>query len=590
MRKICLLVALWFWCMFLWGQRLDFIMDMVHNNPGEPPFQTKYNSPVFLQSEGFNATVPHWHINCLITYENFHRNIIPRNSPTARWIAQKAAEVDRQLAEWERAGIDVYPFTDFLVLPLEIWNRYGDAIRRQDTEGVGSVMGDKAEKPLIPDMQSPVTQALVRAQVAGIFNRFPQLDGLVLRFGETYLYDTPYHRGGSPIRKGKAGIQDHITLLNILREEICVKRNKRLFYRTWDFGFNFHNNPEYYSAVTAAIEPHPNLLFSIKYQQDDFLRMTPFNPCIGIGKHRQIVEAQSAMEVYGKGAHPYYSAIGVIDGWPETKYEIVNGQFTGRMNAPDAPRGIKDIVGRGLLAGVMTWSRGGGWQGPYISNEFWIDLNTYVVAHWAQNTTRTEEELFYEFAARRGITGMEADRLRQIALLSVEGVRKGQLNSFTVNDKWWARDEFFSVASNRDVLHAILKGNWQEKVLAEKAEAAAIWRQIESIARQMTLSDTLTLDYIRVSATYGRIKYELIEQMWRLMIADAEARQTGIFQRAAVADALQRYRTLWQEWRELKARNPQCATLYTELAFRNKKEGSIGELVENLQAKIAANN
>lgn len=589
MRKIVFPLLFLITTMPLFGQRLDFVMDMVHNNPGEPPFQTKYNNPEFLKSEGFNAAVPHWHVQCLITYDNFHKNIIPRKSETYRWITQKAADVERKLAEYEKFGIDVYPFTDFLVLPREIWQRYGDAIRRLNTEGVGSVMGDKDEKPAIPDMQSPVTQTIVRAQVAGIFERFPQLDGLVLRFGETYLFDTPHHRGGSPIRKGKDGIQDHITLLNILREELCVKRNKKLFYRTWDFGFNFHNNPEYYLAVTDAIEPHPNLFFSIKYQQDDFLRMTPFNPCLGIGKHRQIVESQSAMEVYGKGAHPYYSAIGVINGWPETKYEIVNGHFTGKMNAPDAPRGIKDIVGRGLLAGVMTWSRGGGWQGPYVDNEFWIDLNTYVVARWAQNTSRTEEELFYEFAAKHGLTGMDADRLRQIALLSVEGGRKGQLNSFTLNDKWWARDEFFSAASNRDVLAAILKDNLQEKILAEKAEAAAIWRQIEAISRQITMPDATNLDFVRVSSTYGRIKYELIEQMWRLMIADAEARQNGTLNRALVADALQRYDALWKEWRELKANNPQCATIYTDLAFRNKKEGSIGELAENLRAKLAAN-
>ena len=78
-------------------------------------------------------------------------------------------------------------------------------------------------------------QELLIAQIDGIFKCFPSLDGLTLRFGETYLHDTPFHLGGSPIRDGKIGINDHILLLNILREEICVKRNKKLFYRTWDF-------------------------------------------------------------------------------------------------------------------------------------------------------------------------------------------------------------------------------------------------------------------------------------------------------------------------------------------------------------------
>lgn len=178
------------------------------------------------------------------------------------------------------------------------------------------------------------TQELLIAQIDGIFKRFPSLDGLTLRFGETYLHDTPFHLGGSPVRNGEIGIEDHILLLNILREEICVKRDKKLFYRTWDFGYNFHTNPQYYLTVTNQIEPHPNLIFSIKYQQDDYHRMTPFNPTLGIGKHQQIVESQSRMEAYGKGAHPYYTAKGVIEGWPETKYEILFGEhrFTGKKN------------------------------------------------------------------------------------------------------------------------------------------------------------------------------------------------------------------------------------------------------------------
>ncbi|MDD4191360.1 MAG: hypothetical protein PHI28_08515 [Mangrovibacterium sp.] len=566
------------------GQALEFVMDMVHNTPGEKPFETKYNDPFYLKSEGFTAMTPNWYINCLITYYNYEKNIMPQNSETGKWIEAKADEVDKKLAECEKAGINVYPFTDFIVFPDEIWEKYGDSIRR-NSGGVGSSLGGN-EVQKIPDIQLRTTQDLVRAQITGIFDRFPQLDGLVLRFGETYLYDTPYHQGGSPIRRGKDGIKDHITLINILREEICVKRNKKLFYRTWDWGYNFHDNPEYYLAVTNAIEPHPNLIFSIKYQQGDFLRMTPFNPCLGIGKHRQVVEAQSCMEAYGKGAHPYYSGYGVINGWPETKYEIDlnTGSFTGELNDPSNPHGIKDILGKNLLCGVNIWSNGGGWQGPYITNEFWADLNTYVVSHWVQNTSRLEEELFYEFAVKHHITGIQANFFRQIALLSIEGARKGQCNSFTNNNKWWSRDEFFSAVANQKVINQILKDTLQDKVLAEKAEASAIWRQIEALSRELTLNDSILLEAISVSCTYGRIKYELIEQMWVLMIENSKAEKYGKLNTELVVNSIKRYDELWIEWRNLKQSSQECATLYTDLAFKNKKSGSIGELVEKLRS------
>jgi hypothetical protein len=584
MKKFLLFSVIICWPIFMQGQSLEFVMDMVHNNPGEEAYTTKYNDPFYLKSEGFTAMTPHWHINCLINYDNFEKGIVPKKSEDRKWIETNAAAIDKKLAACKKAGIKVYPFTDFIVFPTAVWKKHGDAIKR-NSKGVGSNMGGKGED-MIPDIQQKTTQDLLRAQIAGIFDRFPQLDGLVLRFGETYLFDTPFHKGGSPIRSGKEGIKDHILFINILREEICVKRNKKLFYRTWDFGNNFHNNPEYYLAVTNAIEPHPNLIFSTKYQQDDFLRMTPFNPTLGIGKHRQIVESQSRMEAYGKGAHPYYSAYGVINGWPETKYEIKEGRFTGNLNDPTNPRGIKDIVNKGLLCGVNTWSNGGGWQGPYITNEIWTDLNTYVVSHWAQNVNRSEEEIFYEFAAKHNITGMQADLFRQLALLSIEGVRKGQCNSFTVNNKWWARDEFFSVAANKGVLDQIIKEKLQDKVLAEKAEAAAIWRQIEALSKELTVTDAVTQEAIRVSCTYGRIKYELIEQMWILMIEDANATVSGKWDKNVINTALGRYDELWNQWRTLKQSSKQCATLYTDLAFRNKKAGSIGELIEKWKLKI----
>jgi hypothetical protein len=208
------------------------------------------------------------------------------------------------------------------------------------------------------------------------------------------------------------------------------------------------------------------------------------------------------------------------------------------------------------------------------------------VSHWAQNPNRSEEEIFYEFAAKHKITGMQADIFRQIALLSIEGVRKGQCNSFTINNKWWSRDEFFSVSDNKNVLDHIVKENLQSKVLAEKAEASAIWRQIEALSNELSLNDSLTQEAIRVSCAYGRIKYELIEQMWILMIEDSKATNSGKLNTVIVNSALGRYDELWKDWRSLKLSSKECATIYTDLAFRNKKSGSIGELVAKLRLKV----
>jgi hypothetical protein len=247
---------------------------------------------------------------------------------------------------------------------------------------------------------------------------------------------------------------------------------------------------------------------------------------------------------------------------------------------------LKDILNNGLLCGVYTWSRGGGWRGPYINSEFWIDMNTWVVSQWAQNTGRSEEALFYEFAAQHGFTGREADHLRQIALLSIEGVRKGHCNSYTINQPWWARDEFFSVKANKEVIKEIVKNDLYRKVMAEKAEAVDVWKQIEDISKQITIADTTLLQAIQVSCTYGRIKFALIEQMWTLMLEHGRMEWGKEYNLNTLRNALKRYDELWLEWRNLKLSSRWCATLYTDMDFLNKKEGSIGEFVDLLRHKV----
>ena len=193
------------------------------------------------------------------------------------------------------------------------------------------------------------------------------------------------------------------------------------------------------------------------------------------------------MEAYGKGAHPYYTAKGVIEGWPETVFEIEFGshRFTGKMNERTNPRGLRDVIDSGLISGVVTWSNGGGWQGPYIKHEFWSAMNTYVVSRWMKNPSRSEEELFFEYALRNGIEGYSAYCLRQLALASVEGVRKGHSNSYAKNNMWWTRDEFFSWSDNKSVIKEIISKGVQNQVLAETEEASAIWLRIEALSKQI---------------------------------------------------------------------------------------------------------
>ena len=173
--------------------------------------------------------------------------------------------------------------------------------------------------------------------------------------------------------------KQYVALLQFLREEVAVKRNRTLVFRTWDTaGFTpddpprMHGNQSYYLAVTDQIEPHPSMYFSIKHTMLDFWRRVRFNPTIGIGHHAQVVEAEMAREYEGNGAYPNYVAGGLIEGFPE---------FAGTETAGE---GLATAMARpgSVVRGVWTWARGGGWYGPYTLSELSPALNVFVVSQW----------------------------------------------------------------------------------------------------------------------------------------------------------------------------------------------------------------
>lgn len=542
---------------------LPYIMNMVHHNPGEGETQSTYNDPQFVKSRGFRAMVLMDYVQCAITYDNFEKDIVPQG-PEREWITSRAAIVEKKLREADSADMDVYAFTDVFVAPKSIWNKYGNEMGMQETDFHG--YGGDVKNVRKPNIQFPAIQKLMRAQIEGIFDRFPSLDGLIIRFGETYLHDTPNHMGGKLVRQGDEGILDHVTLINLLKEEVCVKRNKKLFYRTWDFGW-MHTEPEIYIAITDQVEPHPNLIFSIKHTKGDFLRTFPFNPTLGVGKHKQIVEVQCQREYEGKGAHPNYIAEAVINGFEEN-------------NGMEWMTSLSDLKGNPNFSGVWTWARGGGWKGPYITNELWCDLNTYVMSRWAQDTTREESEIFYEYTHKLGLCDADAKVFREIAMRSTQGVFLGRSSNVTRINPWWIRDEYMGGITAPDFnnheeawgrlnedFQRIIDQNLVDEILAEKQQAVQIWEKIEILSQSISTGDEQLKDYLKVSCTYGRIKYEIIHQAWIVILRGLEGEKKGFFNIDTIKTAKQKYDKLWVEFRLLKDNNPQCATLYKPFSF-----------------------
>lgn len=540
------------------------VMDMVHHNPGDEMTQTVFRNPEKLASFGMNGMV----INefkfpqCAVSFSKFDKRIFPKGSEEKEWVEALTQEIRDQIKECHRNGLQAFYFTDIIVLPRKLVELYKDEICDEN----GKISFEK-----------PKTWEIHRIMLKELFDRFPEMDGLVIRTGETYTHNIPYHIGDGPVNYNKydTSIEIQAKLMNLLREEVCVKRNKKIVYRTWCHGY-FHTDPKYYLAVTEQVEPHPNLYLAIKHTQGDYLRTFGFNKTITVGKHKQVIEVQCQREYEGKGAFPNYVANAVINGFEENK------------NAP-SPRCLNDVKNDSIFYGVWTWSRGGGWYGPYISNELWCDLNTYVMSQWAKNPNRTEEEIFNEYAQKSGISEKTLPYFRRLCLLTPDAIIRGRGSFIHPVNVVWTRDHYLGgINQLKGIFNWILEKNLVEESLYEMKLGVSIWKEIVELADKVECKDKATEQYIKTSSLYGYWLHKIMEQGWIIMLKGYQGDQTGVYDRISIRLALEEYDKCWEYYRKLKEENPDCATLYYNQYVRFQINGRNNriDLIDGMGATV----
>lgn len=540
---------------------MTYLLDMVHHNPGEPPFESAFLDPAHLVDYGFNGQV-FKHINCIATYAAAGVDCFPEGSPDRGWLDGFTPGIEREITAAKAAGLKVFYHIDLFVMPRRLVEHFRDEIC------------DPADGRILLDR--PKTLDLHRVLFDELAARFPEVDGYIIRVGETYLMDTPFHTGNGPIprtgppwtpeylyaetlagrepvdaRWTSAQVEAYVSLLGFLREELCVKQGKQVFFRTWDiFPDKLHARLDHYLEVTDRIEPHPKLAFSIKHTALDFWRHVKVNECLARGNHPQIIEVQCQREYEGKGAFPDYVMEGVINGFEENRVKL----------------GLRDVIGNPKILGVFSWSRGGGWYGPYITNELWPDLNSFVLARFMRDPSRGEEDVFREYATGRlGLAGDDIGRFRELCLLSARAVLKGRhcaafdslLDGSVLPTACWMRDDRLGGSDQLGmVLETLARHGRMDDALAEKAEAVRIWERIVDIANAIHWPPGADGEFIRVSAAYGLKLFRIVHHGWRVLIEGFRGGDA-----IALSDAIRDYDEAWTGYRKLSA-SPQCPSLY----------------------------
>jgi hypothetical protein len=202
---------------------------------------------------------------------------------------------------------------------------------------------------------------------------------------------------------------------------------------------------------------------------------------------------------------------------------------------------------------MWTWSRGGGWEGPYIGNELWPELNAYVLSQWGNNTNESEEVIFKRFATEKlKLSTVDAQKFRKLALLSQDAVLRGRRSAKFYNsvDTWWTRDEYIS-------LPKLPKGDTVKTILAEKDTAIAMWKDIVRLSKEIKFADKKTQSYAEVSSEYGLRLYRIYRALFYL-----SAIKDGLIPDKDTALWLKIYDKAWFDYEKLKKEHTDCPTLY----------------------------
>ena len=342
-------------------------LAMILNNAGERAAQTRYRDPAVLGQLGYNG---------LVVWET--TGVSGITSPydvgageMRRWVERLIEQTCQVVDQARNAGLSVYITYDVLSLPrLVVDGRRDDMLCKQ--------------RPNLLCPASDVTMQQSVDALSALMGQLPPVDGVVLRIGDSDGSRLPYLIGNDIYlpycpRCSELGKADRVCrFVQAFYDSIVTRHGKTLIVRAWNVRpGGMHDSPELCERLRDRL-PGMNrdgtfdsrLILSFKFTETDFWRYQRWNPAsLALGDRPIMYELQCQREFEGKGSGPNWQAPLWRDG---PKPPEVSGD--------DArAKGLAAVASQVNLAGLWAWVRGGGWGGPFVADETWIDANARAV-------------------------------------------------------------------------------------------------------------------------------------------------------------------------------------------------------------------
>ncbi|MFW6032536.1 MAG: hypothetical protein ACOCTI_04090, partial [Phycisphaeraceae bacterium] len=480
------------------------------DNPGEPPVETRYRDPQQLKQLGYNAMA----IYETTALSGLESADVIASSELRRWVAGQIDHIGRRIDAATAAGLKVYFFYDVLVLPEDVVQRNAARLTCRNRPTT-----------LCPGSDQAI--ALSVAALKSILTRWPQVEGVALRFGDT---DAPrlLHLVGNDIyaphcpRCSNLDKTDRIArILERFYDLVVRQMDKRLIARAWNVRPNgLHDSAELARRVAAQLpgpEDDDRLMLSFKFTQTDFWRYQKWNPSsLVFGKRSILYELQCQREFEGKGGIPNWQAPLWRDGYPETREQ-------------SDVHGLAEAAERVNLAGLWAWVRGGGWGGPFLKNETWVDANVMAAARLADDPGAEPEALAKEWIQERLAVRDPAAHwvLTEILEQSPEMVRQAFYIGPAARSRptaWhpsddWIQDDVLDARAAWRIIQRLPESQLDEVVREKELAAAQAARGRAQLQHLLGDQPAPTLDAMANTLLYAESFFEVLRDLLAGLVA-----------------------------------------------------------------------
>ncbi|MDH3584484.1 MAG: hypothetical protein OER86_09740, partial [Phycisphaerae bacterium] len=395
-------------------------LAMILDNPGEQPQRTRFRDPQRLRELGYSDLIvyPTTALSGLLGPETVEAGDI------RQWVEQQYDAAARTVAEAQAAGLGVWLTVDAPSLAREL---------------VGHAMTCVKQ----PRVLCPASDELLEMSgqcLDALLARFDSVRGVVLRLGDNDASKLPYLIGNDVYTPhcarcsalGRAGRVAR--LVRYYYDRVVQQTGRKLIFRCWNARpGGMHDDEEVCRRIVEQLPVDEKLILSFKFTNTDFWRYQQWNRCsLACGDRPVIYELECQREFEGKGAVPNYQP----------------PLWCGGMGELPRARGLSDVRERANVVGLWAWVRGGGWRGPYVTEEHeaWIEANVVAVPQLAADPQASPDALAGQWIAEhlKCPDGPGADAIARILAHSPQTI----LESFYIGPYALSRETQWYPAAN----------------------------------------------------------------------------------------------------------------------------------------------